>query len=139
LAIVSSGTALDKLENPGGVVSGAAESSFVAIPFEQLNGQDGHGDIVGVECDDAFRVVGGARVVPQLEAGFDEGAINLGVAAIRIFLQECFEIAHQRGAVVSGIVDGCCNCSRARLFRGSGGFVTSSDSFILGRGQAADW
>ena len=76
----------DKFQHAGGIVCGPAESRFVAVLFEQLNCQDGHGDVVRAESDDAFRVAGGARVVLQLHAGFHKSAVNLWpLLRIRIF------------------------------------------------------
>ena len=71
-----------EFNDAGGVTDGAAESSLVIFALQKLNGEHGDWNVVGVQGDNAFSVIGGARVVPQLEnlhlyhevSVFDSGA-----------------------------------------------------------------
>ncbi len=100
-------SAIHGIKNACGVADRPAESSVVLLAFEKFNGEQKHRDVVWIQSDHTLGVVRGADVVLQLETGFHQGTVNIGaVWVIRILIQEAFEVADERRAIVPGIADG---------------------------------
>src|SRR6202012_1952713 len=75
--------------------------------LQELDRDEFHRDVVGIERDDALGVVHRAGVVAKLKARLDERAVDArALRSFGIFLEKRFEIAPERGAVVAGAVDG---------------------------------
>ena len=99
--------AIDEIEHARRVTYRALQTGLIAVLFQQLNRDDFHRDVIGIERDDALGIVHRARVVAQLKARFHQRAVDArALRSFGIFLEEGFEIADERGAIVTGAVDG---------------------------------
>src|SRR5208283_1227260 len=98
---------LQAFQHARAIGNGAPPAVRAAIAIEQLNREDRHGSVFRVQGHNAFGVFRGAGKIAQLQARFNDGAIDLrALAGFRIFLQEGVQIADHRGAVVAGVSDG---------------------------------
>jgi len=68
------------------------------------------------ERHDTFGVIGGARVVPQLQAGFPRAPGKSGtLARIRILLKKASKFRTSAARSFAELLMACCNCSSGEV------------------------
>src|SRR5215475_5059958 len=98
---------MNDVEHARAVIDGAAPTGGVSVTLEELDGKYVDGKILGIESHHTFSVFGSGGEIAELQAGFHDGAVNLGaLRALRVFLEEVQQVAHHGGAVIASLVDG---------------------------------
>src|ERR1700741_647432 len=95
----------DIVEHPPAIGNAAPPSRGVTVTLNELDRQNGVGDVVGFQGHESLRIVERAREVAQLHACLHNGAINLRtLRRFWILLQKALKVTEKSGPIIRGAV-----------------------------------
>jgi hypothetical protein len=98
---------LNPIDYARDIAARASKAGVVTLSLKNRDGEQHHLRVVGMLSDELFGIVEGAIIISKLLACLDKGAIDGGSArGFRKSPQIIFQVAYQRGAVISGGVKG---------------------------------